>query len=721
MSDSNSACSGSSASDERGSGKVFAAILLLVLLAVAFPEMAPQGLQGILWAGSGLLMILWPPVVRVPRAWAWLAGSFVLFSSVGFLPREWFHVSSWRGDLETLGLDTGAHAFVQPRLATEVMAGFAATTLVGLYLLGHRVGSRCHLRLALGFALGVGAWTTAAVLMHQPGKLFGFFPNRNHTATLLVMGTITGFACLAHAIRRKDPWKILLAAIPTSVCLYVLHAVSESRAGVVLVFAGFVLWIVLTGFRHLQGSVGKALVLILIAASGTFLIVDSTAKKRLTDSVEQLSVPKPVSGDTPENPFAEGAITRPDPPPDGRIAIFQDTLEMIRHESWTGVGPGQFAQVFPQYRQKTNASNDARCLHPESDWLMMLAETGWPATLCLAAGVIAVFFTAVRQARRGRSRFLRMGCVVAALLLCLHGIFDVPGHRVGLAWAAVLLIALSLRSETGSGSDVVPGPSRLSGHCWRGLGLVLTFAGIFLIHAQWTQRSVLPSAQVRQCMSEAKKLYDQDQAAYDRAKAQGRDYEPAPSEDPLETALLRLKQAVDVTPLDPYLHHVRGSLALHYDDKHAIAEKSFAIQRRLDPTRVNLAMEQARAWNVQDPRQVIALWKEALRRAASEESRHPGSSFGTAYTYQRVLDAASKNESLAAAALELAEENSSLLVFWARSAPVILLDREMPRLLSAAIETIARRPLFQIWEKRGSKESAAAFARTHPELDLSTP
>ena len=708
----------SSTTDERRSAKVFTGVLVLVLLAVAFPQMSPQGLQGILWTGAGLLMLLWPPVIRLPRLWGWLVAGFGLFSLVGFLPREWFHLSPWRGDLEKLGLDTGARHFVQARLAVEVVAGFAVTALVALFLLGHRVDSRCHHRLALGFALGVGAWTAAALVLHEPGELFGFFPNRNHSASLLVMGTFAGLGSLAHAIRRKTFWKILLAALPVCVCLCALHAVSESRAGVVLVFAGFVLWTILIGFRHLQGNVGKALILIVIAASGTFLIVDSTAKKRLTTSVEQLTSPALVSGMKPVNPFAEGAVPRPEPPADGRVAIYQDTLEMIRHESWTGVGPGQFAQVFPQYRDKTNASNDAKCLHPESDWLMMLAEIGWPATLCLAAGVIAVFYSAIRQARRGSARFLRTGCIVAALLLCLHGIFDVPGHRVGLAWAAALLLASSLRSHDVRGNS---GASLRSGYYWRGLGLILAGAGIFLIYAQWSQSSVLPSEQVRQAMHEAKTLYNQDQAAYDRAKVEGRDYQPALAEDPLEIALLRVEAALEVTPLDPYFQHVRGSLALHYDDKHAIANRAFSIQRRLEPTRVNLPMEQARAWHMQDPGQVISLWKEALQRAAREKARFPASTFGTAYTYQSVLDTASKDDFLATAALELAGGDSALIVQWARSAKVNLLDREMPRLLAAAGGTTLRQPLFQIWEKRGSKDAAVNFAKDHPELKLWSP
>ena len=680
--------------------------------------MSPQGLQGILWTGAGLMMLLWPPVVRLPRVWGWLVAGFLLFSLAGFLPREWFHASSWRGDLEKLGLDTGGSQFVQAGLAVEVVVGFAATSVVALFVLGHRVGSPCHQRLALGFALGVGALTTVALFLHKPAELFGFFPNRNHTATLLVMGTFAGLGSLAHAIRRQDSWKIPLSVMPVSVCLYALHAVSESRAGVVLVFAGFVLWTILIGFRRLQGNVGKALILIVIAASGTFLIVDSTAKKRLTTTVEQLASPVPVPSTTPENPFAAAAIPRPELPADGRIAIFQDTLEMIRHESWTGVGPGQFAQVFPQYRDKTNASNDAKCLHPESDWLMMLAEIGWPATLCLAAGVIAFFLAAIRQARRGSARFLRTGCIVAALLLCLHGIFDVPGHRVGLAWAAVLLLASSLRAQD-AGSWTMA--SRRSGYCWRGLGLLLTAAGMFLIYAQWALRCVLPSEQVRKSMMEAQTLYKQDQAAYDRAKAEGGNYQPSPAEDPLETALLRVKNALETTPLDPYLHHVLGSLALHYDDKHAIAEKAFAIQRRLEPSRVNLPLEQARAWHLQDPDQVISLWQEALLRASREQSRFPKSSVGIANTYQRALDAASKDDYLASAALDLAAGDAALLVLWARSAPVSLLDREMPQLLSNPRSAAARKALFQIWAKRGSKDAAPNFAKDHPELELSPP
>ncbi|MCX6868783.1 MAG: O-antigen ligase family protein [Verrucomicrobia bacterium] len=732
-----------SSSAERRSCVVFATMLGLVLLAAGFPEMAPQALLGILWTGAGVLLLLLPPEVRVPRLWLGLAVGFVGFSLAGYLPREWVTVSPWRLDVEARGLATGRYAFVQPRLAAEVLAGFAVSATVAVYLLGHRIGTRLHLRLALGFVLGVAVWTLAALHCHKPGDTFGFFPNRNHTATLLAIGTFTGLGCFAQAIRLKAPWKIALSVVPICFFLWVLFAVSESRAGIVLVAAGFVAWILLSGFRHLRGHTGKAIALLLLGIGGLFLIADSKVKTRLNETIERFDAPPPATV-RPRISFDEGAVIQPELMMDGRITIFLDTWKMICGESWTGVGPGQFAQVFPQYREKTNASNDARCLHPESDWLMMLAETGWPAVLCLAAGVAALFLAALHQAWRGRARFLRMGCLVAALLLCWHGIFDVPGHRVGLLWAAILLAALSLRppaeNAAGNGKNEKNGrngknlalrspaeqaaahdtvPSRGSRLVWRGLGGLLMLAGIALLHAQWTNSPLLPSVQALRHMQQTKTLYDTDQAAYERATAEGRDYQPPPQQDPLETALKHVDQALRIAPLDPHLHYIRGALALHYDDKTAIASQAFAIQRRLAPTSVSLPMDQARAWMVQDPQQAAVLWGEALRRAAAEQTRFPQCPVGTVNIYQQVLQTVGKDETLSSAALELADKSSALQVLWARSVPAAMLDREMPRLLPALAASNDRNTLFRVWEERGSKGTAASFARAHPDLGLS--
>ncbi len=704
---------------ERRSKVVFSAMLLLAMLAVAFPEMPSQALLGILWTGAGLLMVLFPPEVKIPRIWCLLAAGFGLFSVMGFLPRGWFAIPAWRTELEHLGVDTGPYVWVQARFAAEGLMGFLASAAVVVFLLGHRVRTQAQQHLALAFTLGVGLWAAAALKWHEPGAVFGFFPNRNHTATLLAMGTFAGLGCFTQAIRHRTTWMAGLCALPVGACLYSLNVVSESRAGIVLVIVGFVVWVSASGIRHLRGNVGKALLLILLAAGGIFLIVDTKVKARLSNSIEQMAPATTASAATPENPFASDSTAQLVLPKDGRITIFRDTVEMIRQGPWTGVGAAQFAQVFPQYRKTATAPNGSRCLHPESDWLMMMAEIGWPATLCLAGGVIAVFFSAFRCARNGRGRVLRVGCITAALLLCLHGIFDVPGHRIGLAWSGALLLTISLRRSEKNGATLRP--ARWSTYGWRGLGLALSFAGILLLHAQWVEKPLLPSAQVSQLMSEAKALYDQDQAAYDKAAAEGREYDPNPADDPLEKALLRLAEVNHLAPLEPHPYYVRGTLALHYDDKQDIAHQAFSIQRRLDPVQVDLVMEQAQAWMKQDPEQTLELWKEALRRASTEESRLPGSYFGVRSTYQKLVRSTANSEPLALAALQLAGNAPPLLVLWAESAPASLLDREMPRLLTDPGTIDARMEWFQIWEKRGSKDAATKFSGSHPELKLSRP
>jgi O-antigen ligase len=690
-------------SQERRSALVFAGMLGLVAVAVAFPELPPQALQGILWSGAGLLMFLFPPVTGLPRAWWLLAAGFVLFSAAGFLPRGEAALPAWRADLARLGLDTGRLAIAQPVAAAEALAGFAATALVGLFMLGHRVGSRWQSRVALTFALGVSVWCVLAMLRHRPDEelIFGFFPNRNHTASLLVMGFFAGLGCLVHGIERRRTGAIVLAVIPTLLLPYALVAVSESRAGVVLWVVGFLAWIPLAGARALRGHAGKAVFLLLLVPAGLLLVMESRVRDRLTAGFDEI-----------RNAAAESAVSSAAPvtwADKGRIAIYRDTWRMIRGEPWTGVGPGQFERIFPQYRDRIRLSGETPCLHPDSDWLMMLAETGWPAVACLAAGLAAVLLRGFIDAGGRHRRGLRMACLVAASLLCLHGIFDVPGHRVGLAWSAALLAAISLRPRP-------PDPVRPGGAGWRAGGLILFAGGLWLMLAQWTGRPALPSAVAAGEMRAMKAIHELDRAAVGLAVMTGTAHPPSPPPDPLKIAMAHVDRAISIHPLDPHPHFVRGVLALHFDGGAEMAEASFALQRRLSPQSVSVVVEQARAWTRRDPARVHGLWTEALERAAEDEARFVWSQFGVAKTYQRILGDAAGNEALAAIALDLAGRDFELIGMWARGVPAAALDRQLPRLLAGEFSLEQRRTLFSGWRARGSKEAVEAFARERPEL-----
>lgn len=697
-------------SSEQRSALVFAVLLGLALLAVTFPEMPPQALQGILWSGAGLLMLLFPPATRLPWIWWLLAAGFVLFSMAGFLPRGGNAPPAWRADLERLGLETGNLGIVQPLVAAEVMAGFAVTALVVLFMLGHRVGSRAQQGLAVAFILGVAAWVVVAMLGHRPEQVFGFFPNRNHTATLVAMGSFAALACLAHGIQRKQAGVILLAVIPLLLFLHVLLGVSESRAGVVLLVAGLLAWIPLAGTRYLRGHVGKAVLLLVFGLAGTFLVMDSRVKERVAASLGGLQSPAEESPGPSAGPAAEGI------PADGRIPIYRDTWQMIRAEPWTGVGPGQFVWIFPQYRDRIRLSSETPCLHPESDWLMILAENGWPAAACLVIGVISVLVPAFARARHGRSRGLRTGCAVAAALLCVHGIFDVPGHRVGLAWSAALLLAISLRpgegGEAGSGSRR-HGAGRIG---WRLAGSVLLAGGLVLLHAQWTRGAVLPSALAAREMREMQRVYEADRAAAELARQEGRRYQPAPGDDPLDEALEHAERAAAIRPLDPHPHYIRGVLALHFEGKETEAGQSFAIQRRLFPQQVTVVMNQAQAWGVRDLARVRELWTEALERAAADEARFSWSQVRVGNTYERILREAAEDERLSALALDLAAGDFHRLEMWVRATPAAALDLHFPRISGAGLTADQRQALLRIWKNRGSKEAIGAFEREHPEF-----
>jgi hypothetical protein len=311
-----------------------------------------------------------------------------------------------------------------------------------------------------------------------------------------------------------------------------------------------------------------------------------------------------------------------------------------------------------------------------------------------------------------------MGSLAASLILCLHGIFDVPGHCVGLAWAAALLLAVSFRTPAIEDSASTETPSHFSRQCWRGLGLILSLTGLPLIYAELTEQRILPTVQVAYLKTEIKALYDANRAAYDEATRNNLDYESNLSRGPLHAALQRVNDGLKIAPLDPQLHCARGVIHLCVDGNEEIVRQEFAIERRLLPFRVNLPLEQTRFWTL-NPRETPALWAEALRRAAIEETHIPDTYYSVPNTYRNILGAAGWDETLAAAAFELARNSPNLLDIWANQAPPSALDQQMTDLLTSLTNSNDRNKFFKIWQKRGSIERVTRFTQEYPEFGRS--
>lgn len=678
------------------------AVMVLVWLALLGPEWPEAVLWGLLWTGAGVLMLFRPPGAALPKSWYACCGGFIAAGLFGFLPGEWFPRPEWRGELEALGASAGGSAFVQPRLAAEGFLSLAVSAVVVLYLCGHRLDSVRHHRLILAHACGVAVVTLLALLLQEEGGVFGFFPNRNHMATLLATGAFCGLAAFAHAIRRRSGVSGVLACVAAVTCTAAMVLRCESRAGLVLLGGGVFLWLGLMGLRQLSGQTGRAVTLAAFAMVGTFLVVDSTAKTRLLESITGAGVPAQAAAtDGVQDDGGEFEIPAT---LDSRLSIFRDTLKMIANEPWTGVGTGQFRYVFPQYRLESQSPHMSVHVHPESDWLWLVAETGVVAAGFVAVGLMLVGWRAFRGVLRSRSRPLVTGGLVAASMVAFHGLFDVPGHQVGLAWGAGLLLAMSLRGE---GRHGVPCGYRVT-LAWRLCGVAIGGAGLFLLGSRLAGHDVLELSRMKTATEEVTELYRIDSLAADAAAEEGLEYEPAPEDDPLRRAIGILEVRARVTPLDPQIHKMLGIFGAHVGADRELVERSFAIQSRLWPTRVHILLDQARAWYPVDPERAVACWREALVRARNEQRRHPDSYYNLGRTCTHILNETRHDKERMRGVLVLAVEFPEFAPLWVAAADRSLLDDSMPGILGGASPGL-RDELLELWRRRGGQDAAEKY------------
>lgn len=620
----------------RASAWVFGGMWALLFFATFLVAGPWAGFHGLFLAIVALLMLLCPPAVSLPRVWWILAIVFVLAGSAAFLPADWFAMPEWRGKLQALGVNTGSLVAIQARQAAEALAMFGITLFTGMWLAGHRP-SQSQFRLwALAFTLGVAAYAIVSKVMQNSlpatggEQRYGFFPNRNHTATYLAMGTLCGLGNVLQALRDKRFPALVVAIVATAVCMWAVAGWSVSRGGVVLVAIGCLIWLSMLGRGYLGKNGLRALCLIGLAGAGLFFIADTGVKERFSKTVEKAgNVVAPAANPSPAGGKPELETTRD---LDFRIPTALDTLGMVRDFKWTGIGAGQFYYIFPQYRNLTAAVNDADNYHPESDWLWLAAEAGLPATLALAALVILAAWKSLRSILGGRDRALRGACLVAALLVPIHGLFDVPGHRITLALSAAFLFALSLRPPHSDAAPKTPRawPFRLAAVA------LLVIAG-FLILAQWWGGPQPALTVAKSTLAEAQRLYQEDQAMARAAKAEDLAIRPSDdAPDRLESALGLLKETRKSVPLDRGLLRYQGFLALHFENKGSEIRQSFQIERELDPTWVEAPLQQALAWSNADIEETARLWGEALRRARWLDQQHSPSQWSEARTRARI-------------------------------------------------------------------------------------
>jgi len=638
---------GASAWSTEGAGLVFGGLCGSLFLTGFLVSGSWAGFHAVLLGLVGILVALRPAKVPVPTLWWILACAFLVGASAAFLPARWFPMPEWRDKLEALGVDTGRRVAIQSQMALEMLMVLAITLFTGLWMAGHRASPAQLRACALAFTLGVAVYALLARLAQGsplfPGLLiagsnFGFFPNRNHSSTYLSMGAVCGLGLMVQSLRERRFGLMAITLAATLVCLWAITFWSISRAGVLLTAIGAVGWIGLIGIRYIGRHGLWVIALIAITATGSFLLSESRVRGRIFETFSKaVSLAAESQSGSPADRLSGDAAA----PLDFRIPIFRDTLAMIGDAPWTGFGAGQFAYVFPQYRAGSAVANDKDCLHPESDWLWVASETGVPATLFLGLLVVVAALSSLRGIRKGSDRALRAACLAGALLVPAHGLFDIPAHRITLAWTGCFLFAMSLQPVA-----VAPSAARWRRLGGRALATCLISLSALLTWSHWLGGPQAAITAADRAIVGAAKLHREDMVLTKAAEDRGEEHQPDPSEDKLEQALAILDHASRTVPLDRSIRRYQASFALYFDDKHDFVDRTFAVARVLDPSWVEGTMRQAEAWVTIDPARTIPLWEEALERARMMDRIWPDSPWSEGRIRDRIRSMAEAHPEL---------------------------------------------------------------------------
>ena len=397
-----------------------ALVILLVLLFVERRRASVVRADRPAWLFAALfvLLVLLQLVPLPPTVWTALPGRELVEAGFGTIgaPLPWLPLS--------LAPDGTLRALV------SLLPGLAILALVGPLSARSR---RIFLPLVIGF--GAAALLLGLTQLAGPprsrlyfyaitnwGYPVGFFANRNHQATLLLM-TLPFIAALATPfleggrIREGAAAKVIIIAV-----LFALVGggllVAGSRAGIALlpVVAGLCLLMVR---KDLTGNVPRSWV-----AAGALLLVAGLAAVG-----------------------ASGVVTR-DALSAGNVAA--STRETIWSNSWdlaagvqpAGSGLGSFV---PLYRLSEDPLDRPLEFtnHVHNDWLEWLIETGVPGLLLLGAFLLWFALRVRRVWAADEAALGRAGSIALAAVM-LHSLVDYPIRTAAIFALSALCLALML-------------------------------------------------------------------------------------------------------------------------------------------------------------------------------------------------------------------------------------------------------------------------------------
>lgn len=271
----------------------------------------------------------------------------------------------------------------------------------------------------------VGVCVAAAALLAGPshgGYTAGAYANRNHFANLnlMILPLAIGAAVAAlHRMRHKGAAQVIVAAaclIGAALLLVaVLFAWSKGATLTLVVALAVMAGMVARGRFSVPAR-------ILVAASALLLLVAFVALLSPAGLVQRFAAL--ASGD----------------PTEGRVAVWGDTLRLIRAYPVAGVGLGSF---YPAVLPFQSYGLDLAWVHAHNDYLQAIAELGLLGALIPACLIGVALWSALRSAHVAtarETRLLAIGCACALIAFFVHSVAEFNGYvlsnALAVSWVA---------------------------------------------------------------------------------------------------------------------------------------------------------------------------------------------------------------------------------------------------------------------------------------------
>ena len=286
-----------------------------------------------------------------------------------------------------------------------------------------------------------GVHTDLFSLNRAPGGTFG---NRNFMAHLsvIVLPALIFAALRATSRQGVVRWSAGLAIIGGALIL------SRTRAAWLALLFGVIVLVIagVIAFRRNDGSIAAGRLPLLLGAAalgaGLALVVPNTLDWR---------------SDSPYLETAQGIVNYKAGSGRGRLVQYRNSVRMTLHHPLLGVGPGNWAVVYPKFASEGDPSlgSDGMTSNPwpSSDWVTFLSERGIPAMLALLGVFVLLATDAVRELAGERTTEERMAAAVLLGTLCIVvtvGAFDAVTVLAApslIAWTLLGALSASSRSR----------------------------------------------------------------------------------------------------------------------------------------------------------------------------------------------------------------------------------------------------------------------------------